>query len=798
VHIPPIRNKLFAVAIAFVSLFASGWAHADPPLRAARLGYTEGQVSFSPAGEPDWVQSVVNRPLTTGDRLWVDARSRAELQIGGSAIRLGENTSVTLLNVDDNITQVQLTQGTLKLHVRRIDPNQIVEVDTPNLALTLHKAGDYRLDVSPNGDATEVSVQGGGEAEVYGDGASYVVRAGQGYRFFGTGLSDYESLAARVDDDLDRWARERERRIDASVSARYVSSELVGYEDLDANGTWRVDPTYGNVWSPSRVAAGWAPYHDGHWAWVNPWGWTWVDAAPWGYAVSHYGRWAHIRGAWAWVPGPTRERAVYAPALVVFLGGTQFQGNSVGWFPLAPREVYQPSYRASQGYFNHINRSNAVIAPATITNIYNTHVTNVTNVRNVTRITYVNRDVAGAVVAVPMHAFAQSQSVAKAAVPLPKDAALRATVAQVAAVVPVVQSVHGGAPDASAKPPGHERHVIARTAPPAQPLAFAAQQPQLATKPGAPAEDPRRGPPKPAAAADPSSQIKVVNHTQAPIASTVPPPVAPHHRKPEDEHKPEAAKVATPNAPTSPVPAIPAPAIAPPPKAVDVKADTTARRGEADRAAAASGQAEKAKADAARDAVAKAQTERAKTARDESVKADAAKTDAARAAAEKADADKSRAARDDALKAGAARQEAAKQESMKHEAARQEAAKQEAARQQEAGQAEAARAAAARAQADHAKIARDEAQRDRAAKEDAAHAAAARAQMEQAKAAREQEAARAKAARVEAPKPAAAPTPSPAPAPAPAQARPEPRHEHERGAKPAEKKDKAEDETKKH
>jgi hypothetical protein len=651
-HIHPLKNKLLAISIALLSTFASGWAYADPPLRAARLGYTEGQVSFSPAGEPNWVQSVLNRPLTTGDRLWVDARSRAEVQIGGSAIRLGENTNVTLLNVDDNITQVQLTQGTLKLHVRRIDANQILEVDTPNLALTLHKAGDYRLDVSPDGDVTEVNVQGGGEAQVYGDGASYVVRAGQGFRFFGTGLSDYENATARVDDDLDRWARERDRRVDASVSVRYVSSELVGYEDLDANGTWRADPTYGNVWSPSRVATGWAPYHDGHWAWVNPWGWTWVDAAPWGYAVSHYGRWAHIRGAWAWVPGPVRERAVYAPALVVFLGGAQFQGNSVGWFPLAPREVYQPAYRVSRGYFDHVNHSNTVIAPATVTNIYNTHVTNVTNVtnvRNVTRIAYVNRDVTGAVVAVPMHAFAQSQSVAKSAMPLLKDAVLRATVAQMTAVVPVAQSVHGGAPDASAKPPAHEQHhVIARTAPPAQPLAFAAQQPQLAAKPGAPAEDPRRGAPRPNAVVEPAPQVKVVNHTNAPIA-----------------------------------PVVPVPAIAPPAQqGVDVKAKAAARQAEADRS----------------------------------------------------------------------------------------------------------------------RVARDEAQRDRGAKEDAARAADAKAQMERARAARDQEAARAHAARGEAPKPVAAPTPSPAPAPVQARppAHPEPRHEHERGGKPAEKKDKAEDDAKKH
>jgi hypothetical protein len=502
-HIQNLRTTVSTFAIGLGLLFTNGWAYADPPLRAARLGYTEGQVSFSPVGEPGWVQSTVNRPLTTGDRLWVDTRSRAELQIGGAAIRLGENTDVTLLNADDSILQVQLTQGTLKLHVRHVDANQILEVDTPNLALTLHKPGDYRLDVNSNGDATEVTVQNGGEAEVYGDATSYSVHTGQGYRFYGMGLTDYENVTARVDDDLDRWARERERRIDASASVRFVSPELVGYEDLDANGIWRVDPNYGNVWLPSRVSTGWAPYHDGHWAWVNPWGWTWVDAAPWGYTVSHYGRWANIRGAWAWVPGPVRERAVYAPALVVFLGGTQPQGGTVGWFPLAPREVYWPSYRVSQGYFNHVNRSNAVIAPATITNIYNTQISNVTTVNNITRINYVNRNVTGAVVAVPMHAFAQSQSVARTAVPLPKDAAVNSQVTHMITVMPDAQSLHGVAALANARPPAHEGlHVVARTTPPTPQSALAAQHPT------------------------PDAQVKVVNTSKALIAAAMDTPKA--------------------------------------------------------------------------------------------------------------------------------------------------------------------------------------------------------------------------------------------------------------------------------
>ena len=78
---------------------------------------------------------------------------------------------------------------------------------------------------------------------------------------------------------------------------KYVSREMIGYEDLDEYGTWRPAPGYGMVWYPRAVAAGWAPYRDGHWAWVEPWGWTWVDEAPWGFAPFHYGRWVYVGGA---------------------------------------------------------------------------------------------------------------------------------------------------------------------------------------------------------------------------------------------------------------------------------------------------------------------------------------------------------------------------------------------------------------------------------------------------------------------------------------------------------------------
>ena len=83
----------------------------DPPSRVARLSYSVGSVSFQPGGEGDWVQAVNNRPLTTGDNLWADKDSRAELQVGSTSIRLDSETSLTLLELDDHTTQLKLSQG---------------------------------------------------------------------------------------------------------------------------------------------------------------------------------------------------------------------------------------------------------------------------------------------------------------------------------------------------------------------------------------------------------------------------------------------------------------------------------------------------------------------------------------------------------------------------------------------------------------------------------------------------------------------------------------------------------------
>jgi hypothetical protein len=463
----------------------------DPPGRVARLGYMQGSVSFQPAGESDWVQAVPNRPMTTGDKLWADQSSRAEVELGSAVIRLAANTGFSFLNLDDRTMQIQLTSGLLNISVRRLNRDDIFEVDTPNQAFSVFQPGRYRVEASEDGNYTVVSVREG-NGESTGNGQTYTLHAGQRGTFSGTESLNADVVQIGGPDEFDNWASSRDSRHKASRSAQYLSHDVVGYEDLDDYGDWRDDSNYGHVWFPTRVSAGWAPYREGHWDWISPWGWTWVDDASWGYAPYHYGRWVTVGGRWGWVGGPVDVVPVYAPALVVFLGagGIGFGGN-VGWFPLGPREVYVPSYNVSRGYMNRVNISNTTVNNTTITNVYNTTIVNRST--NITNVVYQNRNVAGAITAVPQRAFVNAQPVAKVAVAINIREMASVPVSSRATVAPSRASVLGSransAGQVAAPPPAvARRQVIAKAPPPPAPVPFARQQQALAAHPGQPLE----------------------------------------------------------------------------------------------------------------------------------------------------------------------------------------------------------------------------------------------------------------------------------------------------------------------
>ncbi len=471
-------TRLLLATVAGVAIPAT--ALADPSARVARISFVSGAVSFRPASLEEWSAASLNYPLTIGDHVWTDRGARGELQLGSTVVRIAPLTEFSVLNLDDRTAQLRVTQGAVSVRVRALGQGDVLEVDTPNGAMSVLRPGLYRVDVDDAGNASTVTVREG-EADIATGAAAFPLQRDQSAVLADPDVAHTDVHRAIGADDFEDWCLTRDRGADSVQAARYVSPEMIGYEDLDANGSWEVAGEYGPVWLP-RVRADWVPYRFGHWAWVGPWGWTWIDDASWGFAPFHYGRWAYLpaRG-WAWVPGTRIVRPVYAPALVAFVGGANWNvsmrlgSGPVGWFPLGPREVYVPAYRVTPEYVQRVNAAH-------VTNI------NVTNV-NVTTITYVNRTVPGAITAVPRETFVQARPVAATAVAVSRDQAQAVSVVAVAAVAPQRASI-AGPPHATATPPAAAvtRQVVVRSAPPQAPVPFAAKQAALAQRPGVPVD----------------------------------------------------------------------------------------------------------------------------------------------------------------------------------------------------------------------------------------------------------------------------------------------------------------------
>ena len=520
----------------------------DPPSRVARLSLIYGQVSFQPATVTDWTVATLNYPVTIGDHLYADDNSRAELYIGTTAVRLGPKSGLSFLNLDDRLVQIRVDQGALIVRVKNLADDDSYEIDTAQGAITLLRAGEYRIDSDPDRNATMVTVRSG-DAAVTTNGGSFPVHAHQTGYYPGDGTQP-QLQTENPNDPFDLFSTNQDRRDDLTPAPQYVSRDMPGWQDLDRNGTWTRDPTYGPAWRPNAVAEGWAPYRNGHWAWIDPWGWTWIDDAPWGFAPFHYGRWVMVGGGWAWVPGLIAPRPVYAPALVAFVGGGSLRvgvggGMAVAWFPLGPREVFVPAYRVSPVYVNRVN------------------VVTVTNVTVVNRV-YVNQTVG--ITAVDNRTFVSAQPVNRAIVPIPRDAIARAQVVNAAAVAPQRASVMGraGAPVNVPHPSAQvmERQVFAQRTPPPAPVSFAARQQALQANPGHPL------------APQTVNQLRATAPVRQPAVRTLPPvntpapaaparfPVAtPQRPSPVAPNAPAARPVTPPvERPAATTPAMPRPA----------------------------------------------------------------------------------------------------------------------------------------------------------------------------------------------------------------------------------------------
>ncbi len=415
----------------------AGQENTDPPPIAGSLAAISGTVSFHAAGETSWSAATLNYPVTNGEGFWTEANAAATIDIADDKLVMDGSTEFDVVALDQSQFSATLAQGAIFIQLNSVAQGQTLSVNTPRGTVTIKQAGRYEIVAGDTNDATLVSVVEGA-AHVSATGMELDIGPQQTASIGGTENFQGTVGALQEDDFLRAQLRVVTARVSSSVPRQV--QYMTGGAELAAYGSFTQTQQYGQVWYPNQVASDWAPYRDGHWAYVHPWGWTWVDNARWGFAPFHYGRWVQVQNRWGWVAGGGEEGGdyqvggnpypVYSPALVSFVGiaaGVGI-GISIGageyapaWVPLGPREPYFPWYHCRDDYFARMNRPYGVPrdiisrGPRYYTNIHNTTIINNTTIHQ----TFINQRAA---TVIPATAFARGEGVMRAGRPLPPQA----------------------------------------------------------------------------------------------------------------------------------------------------------------------------------------------------------------------------------------------------------------------------------------------------------------------------------------------------------------------------------------
>lgn len=391
-------------------------AEAKDLMSAARIERVDGQVSLNHgldgSANGQWVDGVVNTPISIGDRVVTRDNSRTEIAFTGrNSATLEANTSLDVLELADQRTQVALRNGSAMFEIGELESGELFEIATPCGAVDLKEPGLYQIAVDENRHETATTLKG--RAELVGKAGAGVIEKGNTLSIPCQG--DSAAVLSRVDAGqagtaLDTYYRYRyPRRYDGryanyytydqdpdyfdpyhhDISYQYVSDYIPGVDDLDQYGSWEYISDYGYCWHP-YVETSWAPYQYGNWDTVYPFGVTWISSEPWGYAPYHYGRWAYVSDRWFWIPEGRQTRPAYSPAMVAFVYSNQT--NSIAWIPLGPGDPYVPRYYDSNWNARFLARESSrarffnqdVPAAVTVVSIanFNQHIDNTVILRN--------------------------------------------------------------------------------------------------------------------------------------------------------------------------------------------------------------------------------------------------------------------------------------------------------------------------------------------------------------------------------------------------------------------------------
>jgi hypothetical protein len=161
-----IKNRVsLALLVSFLLPLGLGVSAKAQYLISTKAGFVnrvEGQVYIlrSDSEDGERTRASLGTQMRDGDRLIVGDKGFAETLLNpGAYLRLGENAEIRAASIDLNSVRFELIKGSVIAEIGQIDKNTPIELMTPNGALTIAKAGLYRIDVKDS--STQVAVRQG-------------------------------------------------------------------------------------------------------------------------------------------------------------------------------------------------------------------------------------------------------------------------------------------------------------------------------------------------------------------------------------------------------------------------------------------------------------------------------------------------------------------------------------------------------------------------------------------------------------------------------------------------------------
>jgi hypothetical protein len=278
--------KAIASFLFSATLSAPAWANANANSAVpGTLNYVEGKVSMG--GETLDSKSIGSAELKAGQSLTTGSGKAEVLLTPGVFLRLGDNSTVTMISPGLTDTVVGIERGRAMLEVEEIRPENDIRVTEDGATTRILKTGLYDFD----SDAGWVRVYDG-KATVEEGGRQVNVKGGREVDFAPNGALKANKFDKKADEegDLYRWS---------SLRSGYVAEANVDAARLYAASGFGPGPGGAGWWGAGWY---WDPWFDGFtfipgdgifyssfgWGFYSPW---WVYDAPffgYGYGYQHF------------------------------------------------------------------------------------------------------------------------------------------------------------------------------------------------------------------------------------------------------------------------------------------------------------------------------------------------------------------------------------------------------------------------------------------------------------------------------------------------------------------------------